>query len=154
MLMCQVIVYSTEHDMQSRFMSFPKQSSSKWYSLYNNGVRSNSPVSTNKLVESSILLRGHPPLDLSIVEVTFFFSSLGINRIEWRHTGVGIRVRRWVVSLENWDSITELLAIGWKVRFLNLGGDHLAETMIMDCLLVVSAWKEACQVKIMRCGLG
>jgi hypothetical protein len=42
------------------------------------------------------------------------------------------------VSLEDGDSITELLAIDWEVRFLNLGGDRLAEAMIMDCLLVVS----------------
>jgi len=68
--------------------------------------------------------------------VAFIFGSFGISCIHWRHAGVGI-VRR-VVSLEDGDSITELLAFDWKVRFLNLGGDRLAEAMIMDCLLVVS----------------
>mmetsp|Transcript_23074 Transcript_23074/g.34947 ORF Transcript_23074/g.34947 Transcript_23074/m.34947 type:complete len:118 (+) Transcript_23074:153-506(+) len=95
-----------------------------------------------KLVESTVLLGGHPPLDLSIVEVAFIFGSLGISCIHWRHTGIGIiRVRR-VVSLEDGDSLTELLAIDWEVRFLNLGGDRLAEAMIMDCLLVVSTVKD------------
>lgn len=50
------------------------------------------------------------------------------------------------MSLENRNSITELLAISREVRFLDLGGDHLAETMIMGgCLLVVSTCEEACQ---------
>lgn len=51
-----------------------------------------SPAS--KLIESSVLLCvllcGHPPLDLGIVEVAFILGSLGISRIKRRHSFVWI----------------------------------------------------------------
>jgi hypothetical protein len=90
----------------------------------------------NKLVESSILLRGHPPRDLGVVEVAFILGSLGISCIKRTHSDVWIVANR-VVSLKDRYCITKLLAIGRKVRFLNLGGDHLAETVIMSSLPIV-----------------
>ena len=67
--------------------------------------------------------------------MSFIFSSLGVGCIQRRHTDVRVFVRR-VVPLEDGDSITILLAVGRKVRFKNLGGDHFAEAVIMNGLLI------------------
>ena len=54
------------------------QNNSSW-SLYKLEMLLPKQLQLNKLVESSVLLRCHPPLDLGIVEVPFILCSLGID---------------------------------------------------------------------------
>lgn len=84
------------------------------------------------LVESTILLRGHPTLDLGTVQVTFVLSSHGIDGISWRHSLVNILRRRRAVPLEERDGVIVLPAFNRKLRFaVHLGRNHFAEVMSM-----------------------
>ena len=101
----------------------------------------NMPIlASARLIESSILLRGHPPRDLCIVEMSFRLCSLCIDCLSRGQSDVRIVVSR-VVPLEDGNSITELPTIGRKFRLLDLGCDHLAETLIMCGLLIIGTWK-------------
>ena len=97
-------------------------------------------LASARLIESSILLRGHPPRDLCIVEMSFRLCSLCIDCLSRGQPDVRIVVSR-VVPLEDGNSITELPTIGRKFRLLNLGCDHLAESLIMCGLLIIGTWK-------------